>query len=100
MINMKSKKSFYSVWSDLLLLSEDDPIWIVEKVLTFDDDLFKFVLSFLLWSKFENDEHFQDRYIPSRLQFSDSYDWAYYDEGYSDVEVDFSRVEKYFLCGF
>ena len=39
----------------------------MEKVLTFDDDLFKFVLSFLLWSKFENDEHFQDRYIPSRL---------------------------------
>ena len=46
----------------------------MEKVLTFDDDLFKFVLSFLLWPKFENDEHFQDRYIPSRLQFSDSYD--------------------------
>ena len=62
MINMKSKKAFYSVWSDLLLLSEDDPIWIVVKVLIFDDDLFKFVLSFLLWPKFENDEHFQDRY--------------------------------------
>ena len=44
------------------VLSEDDPIWIVEKVLTFDDDLFKFILSFLLWPKFENDEHFQDRY--------------------------------------
>ena len=28
------------------VLSEDDPIWIVEKVLTFDDDLFKFMLRF------------------------------------------------------
>ena len=61
----------------------------MEKVLTFDNDLFKFILSFLLWPKFENDKHFQDRYIPTRLSFSDSDDLANYGEGISDDEGDF-----------
>ena len=59
------------------VLSEDDTVWIVEKVLTLDNDLFKFILSFLLWPKFENDEHFQDRYKPTFLDLRvhiDGYD--------------------------
>ena len=56
------------------VLPEDNTILIVEKVLTFENDLFKFISSFLLWPKFENDKRFQDRNILTRQSFSDSDD--------------------------